>query len=253
MTTWNAALYDQKHAFVYQFGQELVALLDPQAGERILDLGCGTGHLTHKLAATGAQVTGLDKAPTMLEQARLTYPDLTWVVGDASQFSFAQAFDGIFSNAALHWVTHAEQAVICIAQALKPGGRFVAEFGGKKNIAHIKQALIAARLSLGYAPIPDDPWYFPSIGEYALLLEKHGLGVVQAWHFARPTALEDGELGLRNWLTMFASALLADLLPQHQAAVLTQIETNLRPQLYREGCWYADYYRLRLIAIKEAL
>src|SRR5690242_15677096 len=123
---WDAALYDDKHAFVWKQAASLLELLAPQPGERVLDLGCGTG----QLAAAGAEVVGLDHSPAMVEQARRLYPQLRFELGDARRFAFAKPFDAVFSNAALHWVREPEAAIACIRDALKPGGRFVAEFGG---------------------------------------------------------------------------------------------------------------------------
>ena len=117
----------------------MLALLNPQHGERILDVGCGTGHLT-KLKA-GAEVLGIDNSLEMVEAARAAYPDIEFVVADAADFSFTESFDAVFSNAALHWVTEAEQAVVCMAQALKRGGRFVVELGGEGNVAAITRAV----------------------------------------------------------------------------------------------------------------
>jgi trans-aconitate methyltransferase len=114
----------------------VLALLNPQRGERILDVVCGTGHLTKLIAEAGAEVVG-DSSPEMVETARAASPDINFVVADAADFSFTEPFDAVFSNAALHWVTKAEQAVVCMAQSLKQGGRFVVELGGKGNIAAI--------------------------------------------------------------------------------------------------------------------
>src|SRR5581483_11020467 len=140
MSEWNPALYDQKHAFVFEYGQDLLALLQPQANELILDLGCGTGHLTNQIVQSGARVIGLDNSPSMLATARQNYPQLEFHLADAAEFSLPEQFDAVFSNAVLHWVTRAEAAVTCIACALKPQGRFVAEFGGKGNVRHIVTA-----------------------------------------------------------------------------------------------------------------
>src|SRR5207302_10671977 len=102
--TWDAGLYDGRHAFVWKHGASLVGLLAPRPGERVLDLGCGTGHLTAALAAAGAGVVGLDRSEEMLAQARSAYPALEFVCGDARDFRFGEPFDAVFSNAALHWV-----------------------------------------------------------------------------------------------------------------------------------------------------
>jgi trans-aconitate methyltransferase len=251
-TRWDSALYDDKHRFISTFGEEMLGLLAPQAGERILDLGCGTGHLTQKIASYGAIVTGIDSALTMIEQARHNYPELDFRVANGESFEFDETFDAVFSNAALHWMTNADAVVRRIARALKPGGRLVAEMGGKTNIHHIYTALLQSFEAIGYPPPQASPWYFPSIGEYASLLEKHEFFVTYATHFSRFTPL-DGENGMRNWLVMFANSFLKDLPPQAQDALATDMENRLRPVLYQDGRWVADYVRLRIIAIKREL
>ncbi len=250
---WDAELYDRAAAFVWQHGSDLIDLLAPQPGERVLDLGCGTGHLTAELAARGASVVGLDNDPAMIEQARLSYPALEFVHGDAASFRLAEPFDAVFSNAALHWVTRAAEAAACIAAALRPGGRFVAELGGKGNVQAIASALTAALAEAGYPLAPERfPWYFPSIGEYAALLEAHGLEPVYAALFNRPTRLEGGEAGLRTWLALFAGRFFEVVPDEVHVEVVRLLEERLRPQLFRDGVWFADYRRLRILAVKRA-
>lgn len=250
---WDAELYDRAAAFVWQHGSDLVDLLAPRPGERVLDLGCGTGHLTAELAARGARVVGLDNDPVMIERARRSYPALEFVHGDAASFRFAEPFDAVFSNAALHWVTRAADAAACIGAALRPGGRFVAELGGKGNVQAIVSALTAALAEAGYPLVPERfPWYFPSIGEYAALLETHGLEPVYAALFDRPTRLEGGEAGLRTWLALFAGHFFEAVPDERQAAITRLVEERLRPQLFRDGAWFADYRRLRIVAVKRA-
>jgi len=227
-STWDAALYNAKHAFVSQMASGLVELLDPRPGERILDLGCGTGTLTARIAAAGAQVLGQDSSESMLAQARQSYPEIDFVLGDARTFALEHLQDAVFSNAVLHWVRPPEQAVACIAAALRPGGRFVAEFGGQHNCA----AIIAAAQA-------SPSWYYPSIGEYTGILEAHGFDVEAAWWFERPTPL-NGDDGLRNWLRMFAAG-LGEF--DEDATV-----ERARPALHRDGQWFADYRRIRVVA-----
>ena len=247
---WNASLYDQKHAFVFGYGKGLLSVLEPQAGESILDLGCGTGHLTQEIAETGARVIGIDASPEMVAKARTLYPDIEFLVADAREFSFPKQFDAIFSNATLHWIQEAEQVVERISAALRPGGRFVAELGGKGNVASIMRALAQAMQDVAGVTV-EAGWYFPALGTYAALLEKHGLAVQSAVLFDRPTKLEEGEKGLRNWIQMFSPGVLRDVPADVKEQVLAQVEELLRPSLFQDGHWFADYKRLRIVAFKE--
>ncbi len=245
---WNAELYECNHAFVSQLGADLVELLSPQKGERILDLGCGTGHLAHAIASNGAEVIGIDAASTMVEKARSYYPTLHFEVRDATNLQFVEEFDAVFSNAVLHWITAAEQVVAGIWQALKPGGRFVAEFGGKGNVQAIVKALGETIRAAGY-PVHLS-WYFPSIGEYSSLLEKHKFEVTFTSLFDRPTPLNEGEEGMRNWIEMFAHSLFQEIPAEQQIGIMTKIEDQLRPKLYQDGIWFVDYRRIRVVAVK---
>ena len=246
---WNAGLYDQKHAFVFAYGQDLLALLNPQPGETILDLGCGTGHLTQQLAQAGARVIGLDSSPQMLATARQQYPDIEFIQADASAFALPVACDAVFSNAVLHWVKRADEAAACIARALKPGGRFVCEFGGHGNVANIVDATQTVLRAYAQREVAH-PWFYPSIGEYASLLERHGLEVRQAWLFDRLTKLEGAD-GMRNWLVMFADTMFEGLDAAAKDAALTEIEQRLRATNFHDDSWYADYRRLRLVAARH--
>lgn len=226
--TWEPGIYDALHSYVSDYGKNLVDLLAPQPGERILDLGCGTGTLTHQIAAAGARVVGLDGSTEMIGQARQNYPKLEFRLGDARTFRDPEPFDAVFSNAVLHWVQPPVDAILTVRAALRSGGRFIAEFGGKGNIAVVTGA---AGLN---------PWYFPSIGEYAALLEQNGFEVSSASLFERPTKLE-GERGLREWVDMFYK-------PRLPADVIERMEIELRPTLFRNGSWTIDYKRLRIAA-----
>lgn len=246
---WNAALYDAKHAFVFAYGSSLVELLAPRPGELILDVGCGTGHLTATIARSGAQVVGLDRSPAMIEVARQRYPDLEWRLGDIRSFLYPRPFDAIFSNATLHWIPEAEAVAEALARLLKPGGRLVLEMGGRGNVAALYTA-VQEVLHERLAVTPPNPWYFPALGEYAALLEAHGFEVQAAWLFERPTVLEEGERGLRLWLEMFGSALLEAVPVERKEEILAAIEAKARPVLFRETeeHWELDYRRLRLLA-----
>jgi trans-aconitate 2-methyltransferase len=246
LNDWNAERYEGRHGYVWQFGGDLMELLAPQTGERILDLGCGTGQLTARIAACGAQVLGLDSSVEMLGQARQNYPKLSFVLADATSFRFDEQFDAVFSNAVLHWVKNSEPAVAAIAAALKPGGRFVAEFGGKGNIESILAGLDTV---LGAEAHERCPWWFPSIGEYATLLERHGFDVQQAFLFDRPTPVE-GENGMEDWIRMFCGSYFRGLDAKRAPEKILELVELLRPALYGDGFWTLDYRRLRVIATK---
>jgi trans-aconitate 2-methyltransferase len=229
---WDPKEYDARHHYVTDYGASLIGMLNPQAGERVLDLGCGTGHLTHEIAKTGAVVVGIDSSAEMIAKARQDYPEIEFRVADAAAFHDPEPFDAVFSNAVLHWIKPPEPVAAAISAALKPGGRLVAEFGGKGNVRSITSL------------VETHPWYYPSIAEYSALLERNGLETVTAALFPRPTPVE-GENGLRDWLKMFTSSFLAeDRAPEFERA--------LRPKLYRDGVWYMDYVRLRITAVKPA-
>ncbi len=248
---WNAQLYDAKHDFVWKYGAEVVSLLAPKAGECILDLGCGTGHLTAQIAESGARVLGVDRSPEMVSAARKAYPNLNFEIADARHLLFQEEFDAIFSNAALHWVLEPERALDGIRRALRPGGRFVAEFGGKGNIRAMEEAFDRALVDLGVARAGEvRPWYFPSVGEYSTLAEKSGLEVRYAALFDRPTELAGGEEGLRNWITMFFGEYLSKIASSKREEFFRRVEDNLRPKFFRNGRWWADYWRLRLVAFR---
>jgi trans-aconitate methyltransferase len=250
-TTWNSQLYENQHAFVWHHAEDLIELLSPQPGERILDLGCGTGQLTAQLASAGATVWGIDADAAMIAKARQNYPQLKFEQADARNFQVEAPVDAVFSNAMLHWVTEPERAIECISRVLKPEGRLVVEFGGKGNIQAIAQALANTLESLGQSYV--SPWYFPSLGDYAILLEKYGLEVVYGTLRDRPTPLQDGETGLANWLKMFANSVFADLIPEMQHRMIQEIDAQTRSKLFQNKTWIADYRRLRLVAVMKGV
>ena len=149
--TWDAELYDTRHAFVASLGADLIDLLAPAAGERVLDAGCGTGDHAAAVAERGAEVVGVDASPEMVERAAERFPGLDVRVGDLRDLGLS-GFDAVLSNAVLHWVPEADAAAASLAAALRPGGRLVAEFGGRGNIAAIDSSARAVRAEAG---LPD--------------------------------------------------------------------------------------------------
>jgi len=245
-TDWDATAYEDDHSFVYEYGADVLELLAPAAGERVLDLGCGTGALTGKIAASGADIVGIDSAAEMIERARANHPELAFRQADARTATFDEPFDAVFSNAALHWIDEQDAALSTVTDALRTVGRFVAELGGDGNVAAIVDAVLDELDDRGYDA--EKPWHFPTVGEYASRLERHGFEVRDATLFDRPTEL-DGEDGLRNWLDVFADGLFAPLAESEREAVVAAVEDRLRPAYYDDGVWTADYRRLRFRAV----
>jgi len=249
---WNAELYDTKHDFVFQYGESVLELLEIKPGERILDLGCGTGHLTNKIKEHGAEVIGIDASADMIAKASELFPEVTFKVEDAADFHFDEPFDAVFSNAVLHWVHQADEAIKCVYDSLKPGGRFVAEMGGKGNNAQVMAALRQVLEKHGYADLAKiKMWYFPSLGDYTTRLENAGFRVTFAVHFDRPTLLKDGRDGVAKWLQMFGSAYFEGIDETEKEQILTEITDIVEPNYDKDGDWYIDYVRLRFVAIKE--
>jgi trans-aconitate methyltransferase len=251
LNRWDPRLYNERAAFVTNAGHDLVDLLDPRAGERVLDVGCGTGELTGLMAARGARVVGLDQSGEMLATARARHPALTFTAGDAQALAYDAAFDAVFSNAALHWMPRMGDVVAGVARALARPGRFVAELGGAGNTAAVLRALRAVLPRLGADPERFIPWTFPTPGEHAALLERHGFRVRLLTHFDRPSRM-DGEQGLRTWLTLFNEPLLRAL-GDRRERFFAEMEDACRAALHHDdgggaSHWDIDYVRLRFAA-----
>ena len=247
---WNATLYDTSHSFVSKYGTDLIGLLEFQKGEKILDLGCGTGDLAKQLADAGVEVIGIDSSATMIQQANQKYPEVSFRIGDARTLDYHEEFDSVFSNAVLHWIKEPEKALDSVYKSLKKGGRFVADFGGIGNVQTVTDEMVIQIEQAGFLFTNQQfPWYFPSIGEYASLMESAGFHVIFAQHYDRPTLLE-GERGLANWMDMFGDLFFNGIPVDEITAIKKRVETNLHDKLYKEGNWIADYKRIQVIGKK---
>lgn len=249
---WNANLYDDKHSFVFQYGEGVLELLAVKPGERILDLGCGTGHLAKKIQEQGADVVGIDASPEMIAQAKENYPELDFNVANGANFSFDESFDAVFTNATLHWIHDADGVIKSVYQALKPGGRFVGEFGGKGNNRLMMAATATVLKKHDY--VKGDfvhPWFYPSTAEYAAKLEAGGFRVTYMTHFDRQTLLQDGRDGMAKWFNMFGESIFKEVPADELPQILNEITGLLQPTNEVDGEWYADYKRLRFTALRE--
>ena len=175
--SWDARDYAKNGRFVADLAESLIDWLAPQRGEHILDLGCGDGALTEKLAEAGATVVGADASAELVVAARQRGIDAQ--VLDGQSLPYFNAFDAVFSNAALHWMKRDPAAVLSgVARALKDGGRFVAEMGAAGNIAAIRGAIHDAMARRGFDAARADPWFFPTLADYRRRLQAAGFDVV---------------------------------------------------------------------------
>jgi SAM-dependent methyltransferase len=167
---------------------------------------------------------------------------------DGQVLGFDQEFDAVFSNAALHWMRQPDEVIIGVWRALKPGGRFVAECGGRGNVAVIQSALAVALAKRGIDARQIDPWYFPSAEEYGARLERQGFIVESIELILRPTPLPGDIL---SWLKTFAQDFTAALPISEHEAFLIEVRDSLRARLCdQHGNWAVDYVRLRFCARK---
>lgn len=245
---WNAALYDKSHGFVAEYGRSLVELVNRAEGQRILDIGCGTGTLSAELAAQGADVLGIDSSAEMVARAQAQFSRPRFAVKDAAALSYDSGFDTAFSNAVFHWIVDQGALLQGIYRALKPGGVLVCEFGAKGNVAKVRAAFNDALSSLGLPASRE--FFLPSPDEYSQRLRAAGFEVLHIGDYDRPTPLSDGEEGLSNWMRQFYAADLDATSPALAERVLASQADSLRPLLFQDGQWVLDYRRLRAVAQK---
>jgi trans-aconitate methyltransferase len=243
---WDPARYARNAGFVAALGGPVLALLDPRPGERVLDLGCGDGALTARLADMGADVVGVDASAEQVAAA--TARGLDARVMDGQALTFEAEFDAVLSNAALHWMRRAERVIDGVWRALRPGGRFAAEMGGGANIAVVLEALGAALENRGVDARAVMPWYFPTDSEYRALLERRGFAVASIELIPRATPLPGD---VRDWLETFAESFLSTVPAGERPALMDELAAALRPRLLgADGVWVLDYARLRFLAHK---
>ena len=237
---WDAADYAKVGAFVAELGGAALDLLDPQPGERILDVGCGEGTLTKRIVERGATVLGIDNSPEMIAAARAK--DIDAVLMDIADMTFSSEFDAAFSNATLHWVLDKEQAARAIFRALKPGGRFAGEMGGEGNIARLQQVVDEEMILRGYVPPIDANNWYASPEEFAAVYECAGFREIDARLIERPTPIEHG---IAAWVTTFRKGWFDRArVPEEERADVAEAIAD------RFGSNVADYVRLRFIMRK---
>jgi trans-aconitate methyltransferase len=247
--SWDATRYDEAFAFVPALGTAVLDLLDPQPGERVLDVGCGSGELTAQIAARGARVVGVDSSAEMLDRARERFPELDVRLADAERLAVDEPYDAVFSNAALHWMTRPDEVLAGVRAALRDGGRFVAEMGAARNVTALVTALREAAQQIGLDADLPLPWYFPTPAEQATRLERAGFTVRLLQYVDRPTRLTNVRDGAADWWRMFGASTLAALEAEQVDELLAAVNEVAAPRLRGpDGVWVADYVRLRFVA-----
>jgi SAM-dependent methyltransferase len=246
-TRWDPSLYATNAAFVPALGAAVLDLLAPRPSERVLDLGCGDGVLTQKLIAAGCDVVGVDADPAMVAAAQAKGVDAR--VGDARALAFDGEFDAVFTNAALHWVGQPDVVTAGIKRALKPGGRYVGEFGGHANIAAIRTALIAVLARHGFPAAGAETSYYPTAQAFRAVLERGGFVVDSCAIIPRPTPLLAS--GMAGWLETFRGGFIdaAGVPTDQHDQIIAETVALLAPALQAaDGQWIADYVRIRFSA-----
>jgi SAM-dependent methyltransferase len=243
---WIPDRYAKNARFVADLGAPLLDMLDPKPGERILDLGCGDGALTEEIVRRGAHVVAVDASAEQVTAARARGLDAR--VMDGEKLAFHAAFDGVLSNAALHWMKQPDAVIDGVWRALKPGGRFVAEMGGAGNVATVRDALTAALARRGIAAAAVDPWYFPTPEEYRAKLETRGFIVASIALIPRPTPIP-GDIS--DWIDTFGESFLFAVPEAERAGLIAEVAAAVAPRLKAaHGGWTVDYVRLRFAALK---
>lgn len=240
---WNAADYDQQFGFVTAYGTALLDLLPLVPPGWILDVGCGTGDHAAELARRGFDVVGVDADEAMLARARARHPGVEFVSADAQALSLERRFDAAFSNAALHWMTDQAAALRSVRGVLHDGAPFVAEMGGKDNVATVDAALEAATAGLD---VPAIRKFFPSIGQQASLLEATGFEIELMQWFPRPTRLIEGQTAA-DWTRLFRANVWAAVPEAQRAQVAADVDARCADLRDADG-WFIDYRRLRFVA-----
>ncbi len=247
-TNWNTYTYAKNADVVAHFGKNLIDVLDPKKGESILDLGCGNGDFTELIQKAGCHTVGIDNNEKQVAEAKKK--GIECLFKDAEELDYYSCFDGVYSNALLHWIPNAGAVLRGIYRALKPGGRFVANFGASGNLKNIHQALHKALVASGKTINPH-PWFFPTKEEYEALLIEHHFDIAFIKNEDRLTEL-DMEIGAA-WLRTYMSGFTAQMSDEDK----TKIEDLFFRQLETEhtishGRLILDYKRLQLKVFKPS-
>jgi len=258
MSDWDAAKYHRISDPQLAWGRAVAARLAPADGERILDLGCGTGRLTEEIAQLpGIFVVGLDYSEAMLRQVRRQGPRTNGVLpvyvrGDGAALPFARGLDAVFSAAVFHWIPDHDQLFRSVHDALKPGGRLVAQCGGAGNLDRLygrARTLMASPLYRGHFSGWRDFNHFENARDTERRLVRAGFSDIDVSIVSSPVMFDSAD--------SFAEFTSAVCLRHH----LDRLPVETRPRFLSEITSQAaadnppltlDYWRLNISARKSA-
>ncbi len=207
--TWDARDYEKHSHAQKKWARELIAKIDLEKTEAILDIGCGDGKITAELAncVPYGRVVGIDSSKAMVELAKNVYtvskyPNLSFVNMDAVHLAFKEQFDVVFSNAALHWIKDHGPMLKGIFRSLKSRGRVLLQMGGKGNAEGVLSVLQELQKQLRWRQYFSDfkvPYGFHGPPEYSEWLREVGFTIERVELIPKDMEHE-GKAGLAAWV-----------------------------------------------------
>ena len=255
MPDWDGARYHRVSDPQVGWGRDVLARLRPRGGERILDLGCGTGRLTAEMAgAPGIIAIGLDRSASMLREAadagRSGRNHVAYVRGDGAALPFVPAFDAVFSTATFHWITDHQRLFESIHAVLKPSGRLVAQCGGGPNLERLRGRARELMARPEYAPAFaswSDPWNFCGVPETEARLARAGFIAIDVSLVPAPTTFQDAASFAEFISCVCVRHHLDRLTAAQRPAFVTELTARAAAD---DPPFLLDYWRLNVTARK---
>lgn len=194
---WDAATYDRISGPQQAWATEQLDRLALQGDEVVLDAGCGSGKITLELArrVPNGTVYAVDVAPSMAEHTREALGELATVFcQDLTALSLPEPVDVTFSNATFHWIPDHDALFAALHRNMKPGGRLLAQCGGRGNIDSFRRAADEIAFREPFAPYFADwqrPWNYATADETEQRLTAAGFEQVSCWLQDKPTPLAE--------------------------------------------------------------
>lgn len=257
-TDWDAATYHRVADPQFEWGKRLLDRLELNGDETVIDAGCGSGRLTRLLLerVPRGKVLAVDVSPQMVEQARgYLAPDfgerIEVICRDLLALNLDQVADVVFSTATFHWIPDQDGLFRNVARALKPGGRLLAQMGGKGNLHRIlmRAELIEREPEFrAYFEGWDRPNVYPDKEETRNRLKAAGFKDIELDHFAQPTTFKDAA-GFAEFIKTVILRLNLQRLPDEDLRRIF-VERLVDGAAEDNPPYTLDYWRLNLSAIR---